>query len=37
MSPEFWFGLQMDYELEIESDRLEERLEREVEPYRRVG
>lgn len=31
MSAEFWLGLQMDYELETEHDRLAERLEREVQ------
>jgi addiction module HigA family antidote len=30
MSPQFWLGLQMDYELDLEKDRLAERLEREV-------
>lgn len=36
-SPEFWFGLQMDYELDTENDRLKSRLEKEVQEYRRVG
>ena len=36
-SPEFWLGLQMDYELDTESDRLKGRLEREVSKYRRTG
>ncbi|HEX9776093.1 MAG TPA: HigA family addiction module antitoxin [Actinomycetota bacterium] len=36
-SPEFWLGLQMDYDLDQESDRLEKRLEREVVPYRDAG
>jgi len=36
-SPEFWFGLQMDYELDTESDRLKGRLEKEVRRYRRTG
>ena len=30
MSAEFWLGLQMDYELDVESDRLEGRLKDEV-------
>ena len=34
MSPEFWLGLQMDYDLDIESDRLGNRLEHEVGEYR---
>jgi addiction module HigA family antidote len=37
MSPEFWLGLQMDYELDLEMDRLGERLENEVTRYRRAG
>lgn len=36
-SPKFWLGLQMDYELDVEMDRLGERLEREVGQYRRAG
>ena len=30
---QFWLGLQTDYELEIESDRLKGRLEKEVREY----
>jgi len=30
MSPQFWLGLQMDFELDLEKDRLAERLEKEV-------
>ncbi len=37
MSPGFWMGLQMDYELEVEKDRLEGRLDREVGRYRKAG
>jgi addiction module HigA family antidote len=33
MSPQFWLGLQMDYDLDIAVDKLAERLEREVRPY----
>ena len=33
MSPQFWLGLQMDYDLDIEEDKLGSRLEREVRPY----
>ncbi len=36
-SPEFWLGLQMDYDLEVETDRLGSRLEREVERLKRAG
>ncbi|MCB0078850.1 MAG: HigA family addiction module antidote protein [Anaerolineales bacterium] len=32
MSPQFWLGLQVDYDLDIEEDRLGERLAREVRP-----
>ena len=37
MSPEFWLGLQMDYELDLESDRLGDTLEREVGEYSRAS
>lgn len=37
MSPEFWLGLQMDYELDAAADRLAGRLQKEVGLYRRVG
>ena len=33
MSPQFWLGLQMDYDLDVEEDKLGERLDREVRPY----
>jgi len=33
MSPQFWLGLQMDYNLDIAEEELAERLEREVIPY----
>lgn len=36
-SPEFWLGLQMDYELDTEHDRLGGRLEAEVREYRPAG
>ena len=32
MSPQFWLGLQMDYELDLASDKLADRLDREVRP-----
>lgn len=32
MSPEFWLGLQMDYELDVAEDSLEDRIEKEVRP-----
>ena len=37
MSAEFWLGLQMDYELDIESDRLKGRLDKEVGEYQQAG
>jgi addiction module HigA family antidote len=37
MSPQFWLGLQMDYDLDVTADKLAERLEREVRPYVEVG
>jgi addiction module HigA family antidote len=33
MSPQFWLGLQMDYELDVTADQLAGRLEQEVRPY----
>ena len=37
MSAKFWLGLQMDYELDVETDRLGKRLDREVGQYRKAG
>jgi addiction module HigA family antidote len=33
MSPHFWLGLQMDYDLDVAEDALAERLKQEVRPY----
>jgi len=33
MSPQFWLGLQMDYDLDVVQDALGERLSREVVVY----
>jgi addiction module HigA family antidote len=33
MSPQFWLGLQMDYELDVESDRAGQRIASEVTQY----
>jgi antitoxin HigA-1 len=33
VSPQFWLGLQMDYDLDVTLDTLAQRLEREVRPY----
>ena len=34
MSPQFWLGLQMDYELDIQKDQLADKLKREVKIFR---
>ncbi len=33
MSPQFWLGLQMDYDLDVAADTMTGRLEREVRPH----
>jgi len=33
MSPQFWMGLQMDYDLDIAEDSLSERIDKEVGKY----
>jgi len=33
MSPQFWLGLQMDYDLDVTADALAHRLTREVRPH----
>jgi addiction module HigA family antidote len=37
MSPQFWLGLQMDYELDLAEDILEGRLKKEVKPMTATG
>jgi len=37
MSAEFWLGLQMDYELDVEMDRLGDQLKSAVGRYKRAG
>ena len=37
MSPQFWLGLQMDYELDVAEDSLEDKLEREITPMSVTG
>ncbi len=32
MSPQFWLGLQMDYDLDVAAEALSKRLKREVKP-----
>ncbi len=36
MSPQFWLGLQMDFDLDIEEDRLASRIDKEVNIYELV-
>ena len=33
MSAQFWLGLQMDYDLDMATDMMGSRLQREVRPY----
>ncbi|HEY0430587.1 MAG TPA: HigA family addiction module antitoxin [Pyrinomonadaceae bacterium] len=33
MSPQFWLGLQMDYDLDVTADALADRLLQEVKPH----
>jgi len=33
MSPQFWLGLQMDYDLDMAEDQVGRRVEQEVRPY----
>lgn len=33
MSPQFWLGLQMDYDLDVAEDELAEQINREVRVY----
>jgi len=33
MSPQFWLGLQMDYDLDLASDQIGNKIEKEVNPY----
>ena len=33
MSPQFWLGLQMDYDLDMAEDQLAGRLDKEVQAY----
>ena len=36
MSPQFWLGLQMDYDLDIAHDSLSEKIQKEVNEYRKA-
>ncbi len=33
MSPQFWLGFQMDYDLDVEEEQLADRLDREVRVF----
>jgi addiction module HigA family antidote len=37
MSPEFWLGLQMDYELDVATDKLRDKIFDEVGEYKAVA
>jgi addiction module HigA family antidote len=37
MSAEFWLGLQMDYDLEVATDQIGKRIEKEVVAYSVAG
>jgi addiction module HigA family antidote len=37
MSPQFWLGLQMDYDLDVAEDQLEGKIESEVMPMEGTG
>src|SRR3989304_4939236 len=36
-TPQFWLGLQSDYDLDVASDELGERLEQEVKVHTKAG
>jgi len=33
MSPQFWLGLQMDYELDVAEDKIAEKINQEVQKF----
>jgi addiction module HigA family antidote len=37
MSPQFWLGLQMDYELDVAEDATEGRIKGEIQPLSATG
>ncbi len=37
MSPQFWLGLQMDFELDKTEDLIEAKIEREIQPLATAG
>ncbi len=36
MSPQFWLGLQMDYDLDIAEDQFSEKINKEVHEYHKA-
>jgi addiction module HigA family antidote len=36
-SPQFWLGLQIQYDLDVTEDQIGKRLDREVRPYAMAG
>ncbi len=37
MSPQFWLGLQMDYDLDIAADEVSDKIQKEVNEYKKAG
>lgn len=37
MSPQFWLGLQMDYDLDVAEDELAGRLDKEIQTHRAMA
>lgn len=37
MSPQFWLGLQMDYDIDMAEDQLAGRIEKEVQIYQKTA
>jgi plasmid maintenance system antidote protein VapI len=33
MSPQFWLGLQIDFDLDVAEDKLADRLDKEIQAY----
>ena len=36
MSPQFWLGLQMDYELDVAEDEISEKINHEVKQFKAI-
>ena len=37
MSPQFWLGLQMDFDIDVAGDQLSDRLDQEIREYQPTG